>query len=102
LEAELDAAGVDGSDRAFNLTWHDWLNLKSLILVSRSIVAAAEARQESRGAHWREDFPQTRPDKDGLSYTVTTLRDGRIALDWRPVRFTRLQPGESLLPQAAA
>ncbi len=101
LEAELDAAGVDGSDRAFNLTWHDWLNLKSLILVSRSIVAAAEARQESRGAHWREDFPQTRPDKDGLSYTVTTLRDGRIALDWRPVRFTRLQPGESLLPQAA-
>lgn len=101
LEAELDAAGVDGSDRAFNLTWHDWLNLKSLILVSRSIVAAAEARQESRGAHWREDFPQTNADKDGLSYTVATLQDGHIALDWRPVRFTRLRPGESLLPQAA-
>jgi fumarate reductase flavoprotein subunit len=101
LEAELDRAGLDGRDRAFNLTWHDWLNLKSLILVSRSIVAAAEARRESRGAHWREDFPQTDSGRDGLAYTVATLTAGRIALDWRPVHFTRLQPGESLLEAAA-
>ncbi|MBV1799503.1 L-aspartate oxidase [Siccirubricoccus sp. G192] len=100
LEAELDAAGLDGQDRAFNLTWHDWLNLKSLVLVSRSIVAAAEARRESRGAHWREDFPETDAGRDGLSHTVATLAAGRIALDWRPVHFTRLQPGESLLAAA--
>jgi fumarate reductase flavoprotein subunit len=101
LEAEVDAAGVDGRDRAFNLTWHDWLNLKSQLLVSRAIVAAAQAREESRGAHWREDHPQSAPDAAGLAATRVTLQGGAIALDWQEVRFTRLKPGESLLPAAA-
>jgi fumarate reductase flavoprotein subunit len=97
LEAETDAAGVDGRDRAFNLTWHDWLNLKSQLLVSRAIVAASVAREESRGAHWREDHPQTNDDAAGLAATRVTLADGGIRLGWQPVRFTRLRPGTSLL-----
>lgn len=101
LEDALDAAGVDGGSRAFNLAWHDWLNLKSLILVSRAIVAAASAREESRGAHWREDFPHTADEAAGLSATVTTLGpDGRIALGWQPVAYARIRPGESLLAAA--
>jgi fumarate reductase flavoprotein subunit len=100
LEAELDATGLADPTRAFNLTWHDWLNLKSLLLVSRAIVAASRAREESRGAHWREDFPATGPDHD-VRYTRLALRDGRVTTAWRPVRFTRLRPGESLLPAAA-
>ncbi|WP_372619963.1 L-aspartate oxidase [Falsiroseomonas sp.] len=103
LEAELDGVGVDGGSRAFNLAWHDWLNLRSLLLVSRAIVAAAAAREESRGAHWREDFPQTDAEAAGLSATVTTLdAEGRIALGWQPVAYTRIRPGESLLRPAAA
>jgi fumarate reductase flavoprotein subunit len=97
LEAEVDAAGVDGRDRAFNLTWHDWLNLKSQLLVSRAIVAAAQAREESRGAHWREDHPQTNDDAAGLSATRITLEGGAIRPGWQPVQFTRLRPGTSLL-----
>ncbi len=102
LEAQLDATGVADGMRGFNITWQDWLNLKSLLLVSRAIVAASLAREESRGAHWREDFPDTRPDTDGLASTIVTLRDGAIALDRLPVRFTRVKPGESLLAPAAA
>ena len=103
LEADLDAAGVDGRSRAFNLAWHDWLNLRSLLLVSRAIVASASAREESRGAHWREDFPHTAKEAGGLSATVASLGpDGRIALGWQPVHFTRVRPGESLLAPAAA
>jgi fumarate reductase flavoprotein subunit len=97
LEAETDATGVDGRDRAFNLTWHDWLNLKSQFLVSRAIVAAAQAREESRGAHWREDFPDTRPNTQGLAATRVTLDAGAVTLGWQPVAFTRLRPGETLL-----
>jgi fumarate reductase flavoprotein subunit len=101
LDAQLDATGVDGNDRGFNLAWHDWLNLKSLILVSRAIVAAAAAREESRGAHWREDFPHATDPAAGLAATVTTLgADGRIALARQPVAFTRVQPGHSLLAAA--
>ena len=102
LEAELGASGVDGANRAFNLTWHDWLNLKSLLLVSRAIVVASEAREESRGAHWREDFPETRDDRAGLAATSVRLDDGRVVLEWQKVAFTRLKPGESLLTPVAA
>ncbi|MBJ7250300.1 MAG: FAD-binding protein [Acetobacteraceae bacterium] len=101
LEIELDASGVDGANRAFNLTWHDWLNLKSLLLVSRAIVVASQAREESRGAHWREDFPETRDDRAGLAATSVRLEDGRVTLAWQPVAFARLKPGESLLRAAA-
>ena len=102
LEAELDASGVDGANRAFNLTWHDWLNLKSLLLVSRAIVVASQAREESRGAHWREDFPQTNDEAAGLAATSVRLEDGRVTLAWQPVAFARLKPGESLLTPVAA
>jgi fumarate reductase flavoprotein subunit len=102
LEAELDSSGVDGTNRAFNMTWHDWLNLKSLLLVSRAIVVASQAREESRGAHWREDFPETRDDSAGLAATSVRLEAGRVALDWQPVAFSRLKPGESLLTPVAA
>ena len=101
LEAELDASGVDGANRAFNLTWHDWLNLKSLLLVSRAIVVASQAREESRGAHWREDFPETRDDAAGLAATSVRMEDERMVLEWQKVAFSRLKPGESLLQAAA-
>jgi fumarate reductase flavoprotein subunit len=101
LEAELDRSGVDGANLAFNMTWHDWLNLKSLLLVSRAIVVASLAREESRGAHWREDFPETRDDAAGLAATSVRLEAGRVALEWQKVAFSRLKPGESLLQAAA-
>ena len=43
---------------AANLTWHDWLNLESLVDISRVITVSALARENSRGAHFREDFPE--------------------------------------------
>jgi len=101
LETELDATGVADTGQ-FNLAWQEWLNLKSLLLVSRAITVAAAAREESRGAHFREDFPQTNDDAAGLAATITTLDPaGRIALGWQPVAFSRLRPGQSLLTVAA-
>ena len=101
LEARLDAAGVDASDLAFNLTWHDWLNLKNLLLVSKSIRASAAAREDSRGAHYRSDFPEVR-DLDRSRYVCVGWRDGRFGISTRPVEFTRVRPGETLLKEAAA
>src|SRR5205085_1259101 len=53
LDAELEMTGIGPSSRAFNLSWHDWLNLKSLVSVSRVIAQSAFAREDSRGAHYR-------------------------------------------------
>lgn len=102
LEAELRASGVADGTRGFNLSWADWLNLESLILTSRAIVLAAQAREESRGAHWREDFPETRDNAAGLAHTLVTLEEGAAKLAWREVAFSRLKPGESLLTAQAA
>ncbi len=101
LEGRLDATGVEGSNLAFNLTWHDWLNLKNLLLVSKSIRAAAVAREDSRGAHYRADFPEVR-DLDGSRYTCVTWSDGAFDVAMQPVEFTRVKPGETLLKETAA
>ena len=96
LDAELSSAGVGTEDRSFNLTWHDWLNLKSLVSVSKVIAKAALAREDSRGAHFREDFPAT-SDLEASSYTVARLVGDEIVLAREAVQFSRVRPGESLL-----
>ncbi len=96
LDAELSSAGVGTEDRSFNLTWHDWLNLKSLVSVSKVIAKAALAREDSRGAHFREDFPST-SDLEASSYTVARLVGDEIVLAREAVQFSRVRPGESLL-----
>ena len=101
LEARLDATGVDASNLAFNLTWHDWLNLKNLLLVSKSIREAAVAREDSRGAHYRSDFPEVR-DLDRSRHTCVTWSDGEFCVAMRTVEFTRVKPGETLLKETAA
>jgi fumarate reductase flavoprotein subunit len=101
LETELDQTGVAESNPAFNLTWHDWLNMKSLLLVSSAIRFAAAMREDSRGAHFRADFPQVR-DFESSRYTCVNWRDGRFESSTRPVVFTRVKPGETLLEEAAA
>jgi fumarate reductase flavoprotein subunit len=100
LDAELGASGMAGQGREFNLSWHDWLNLDSLILVSRAITLAAITRENSRGAHFRDDFPEP-GDLETSSYTVTTMKDGAMKMDTRPVEFTKVRPGESLIDDAA-
>ena len=93
---ELLVTGLADGDRAFNLTWHDWLSLDSLIEVSRVIASAALAREDSRGAHFREDFPET-GDLDATRY-VRVVRQGEdLHLDTAPVEFSIVRPGESLI-----
>ena len=96
LDAELDRTGIDGAAREYNVSWHDWLNLKNLIAVSRVITVAALARENSRGAHFREDFPDA-GDFAGSTYTVVRQSGAAIDVAHEPVRFTRVQPGQSLI-----
>ena len=99
IEAELLSAGVADQDCAFNLTWHDWLNLRSLVEVSKVIAAAALKRENSRGAHYREDFPDE-GDLATSTFTVARQRDGALDIADEPVAFTIVRPGETLLKEA--
>jgi fumarate reductase flavoprotein subunit len=97
LRDELHRIGVAGTDLRYNLTWHDWLNLESLITVSRSIRAAAASRNESRGAHFREDFPDTTELAASAYSRVKLPAPDRFEVTFEPVRFTRVRPGQTLL-----
>jgi fumarate reductase flavoprotein subunit len=101
LDAELGACRIADDDRAFNLSWHDWINLRNLIAVSRTIAAAALSREDSRGAHFREDFPAT-DDLHRSSFTVVSEREGELVQGRQPVVFNRVKPGETLLLQDPA
>ncbi|CAA9328662.1 MAG: Fumarate reductase flavoprotein subunit [uncultured Microvirga sp.] len=94
LDGELDRTGV-GGDRTYNLTWHDWLNLKNLVLVSRAIALAALERTDSRGAHFREDFPAA-GDLAASRYTVAALGADGFRIGTEPVAFTHVAPGQLL------
>jgi len=99
IEARLAQVGVDASDLRFNLSWHDWMNLQNLTLVSRAITEAAVLRENSRGAHFREDFPEA-GDLETSDYTCLRMQDGALETSRRRVQFTRVRPGQSLLDDA--
>ena len=56
--AQISAVGV----RAYNPGWHLALDLRNMLLVSDCVAQAALERQESRGGHTRDDFPDMSPD----------------------------------------
>jgi fumarate reductase flavoprotein subunit len=96
LKTQLQATGLGDDNRVFNLSWHDWLNLHSLIEVSEVIAAAALSRENSRGAHYREDFPEA-GSLDESYFTVASVDQGAVKVERQPVEFSIVRPGESLL-----
>jgi succinate dehydrogenase / fumarate reductase flavoprotein subunit len=68
LQARADKVGVTGN-REYNPGWHTALDLKNLLTVSEAIARAALERKESRGAQFREDYP----DKDDRFSKVNTM-----------------------------
>jgi succinate dehydrogenase flavoprotein subunit len=56
VKKRLGRVGVEGS-RLYNPGWHLALDLKSMLTVSEAVALSALAREESRGAHSRIDFP---------------------------------------------
>jgi fumarate reductase flavoprotein subunit len=96
LKTELLATGLGNDNRVFNLSWHDWLNLHSLIEVSEVIAAAALSRENSRGAHYREDYPEVGSLED--SYFTIAYRDrDEVKVERQAVDFSIVKPGESLI-----
>jgi fumarate reductase flavoprotein subunit len=101
IDAELSETGVAPDNLAFNLSWHDWLNLRSLVDMSKVIANAALSRENSRGAHFREDFPDTGAMADSY-FTLATASDKAISVTRAPVQFTIVKPGETLLGEDEA
>jgi succinate dehydrogenase / fumarate reductase flavoprotein subunit len=78
----------------FNLNLIDALELSNMLEYSELIVSGGLAREESRGAHFRTDFP-TRDDENWMHHTMAfRTDDGGHELKYKPVTVTRFQPEE--------
>jgi succinate dehydrogenase / fumarate reductase flavoprotein subunit len=94
LRARYDEVAVDDKGSCFNYDLTEALELGFLLDLAETLVVSALARTESRGAHFREDFPK----RDDANWMVHTLvrrgADGRLSLDYKPVEGGKYEPME--------
>jgi succinate dehydrogenase / fumarate reductase, flavoprotein subunit len=98
LQKRYRNASVQDKGRRFNTDLMEGIELGFLLDLAEVVTAGALAREESRGGHFREDFP-TRDDDRFMQHTMAYLRpagdgDTQVTLDYKPVTMTRYQPME--------
>ncbi len=91
LEERYKTIAIDNHGRKFNTDLVEALELEALLGLAEAMVESALAREESRGAHYREDFPE-RDDEKWLKHTLVRREDGGRSLSYKPVVVTRFTP----------
>jgi len=76
-------------NREYNPGWHTAIDLKNLITVSEAITMAAIERKESRGAHFREDYPQKDAESGKFNLVIKKNAGGEMALRREPLKEVR-------------
>ena len=97
LRERYQSVGVSDRGLRYNTELLEAVELGFLLDLAQALVVSALARNESRGGHFREDFP-TRDDANFMRHTMAykgRQRSGsRVRLDYKPVVQTRYQPME--------
>ena len=84
LKTRADRVGV-GGNREYNPGWHTAIDLNSLLTVSEMVTRAALERKESRGAHFRNDYP-AKDDKFGaFNIVIRKGTDGEMQIRREPI-----------------
>ncbi|NIN53586.1 MAG: succinate dehydrogenase/fumarate reductase flavoprotein subunit, partial [Nitrososphaeria archaeon] len=90
-EAKLKLTVADVE--AYNFEWIEALELWNMLTVAEMTARSALLREESRGAHFRRDFPNTDNQK-WLKNIMVRLEDKEMKLIPTPVSLTKLRPKE--------
>jgi succinate dehydrogenase / fumarate reductase flavoprotein subunit len=88
LKTRAKRVSVTGN-REYNPGWHTALDLENLLTVSEAITRSALERQESRGGHFRDDYPEKSPDGGTFNTVVNRGPDGKMAVSRVPVQPMR-------------
>jgi succinate dehydrogenase / fumarate reductase flavoprotein subunit len=84
LKGRADRVGVAGH-REYHSGWHTALDLRNLLTVSEAIARSALERKESRGGHFREDYPSQAKEWSTVNVQVTRGADGGMAVRRVPI-----------------
>ena len=76
-------------NREYNAGWHTALDLQNLLTVSEAITRAALDRKESRGAHFRDDYPDKDPKAGKFNIVISKRDDGKMEVKQEPLREIR-------------
>jgi succinate dehydrogenase / fumarate reductase flavoprotein subunit len=84
LQQRAQRTSVAGN-REYNPGWHTALDLEHLLTVSEAVTRAALERKESRGAHFRDDYPEKDPAAAKFNLVIAKASDGRMQVRREPV-----------------
>jgi len=91
LKVRYQSVTIDNHGDAFNSDLLEAIELECLLGLAETILVSAFARQESRGAHFREDYPE-RDDANWLKHTLIRQTDSGPEISYKPVTITRFEP----------
>lgn len=94
---ELPYLATSSKSRTYNKEWIDAIELKNMIHLLKAATISALHRTESRGVHYREDYPNTDND-NWLQESVVKFNQGSFELSRRPVTTTALTPPKGKVP----
>ena len=92
LKERAKNIGIDDKSKTFNTDIVEAFEFSNILLIAEVITRGAILRKESRGAHYRTDFPE-RDDSNWLKHTLATLdENGNIKFDFSEVAITKFKP----------
>ncbi len=74
-----------GGTREYNPGWHTAMDLEHLLTVSEAIARAGLERKESRGAHFRDDYPEKDATFGTFNFAISKGRDGEMRVERDPL-----------------
>ena len=84
LKRRAERVGVPGN-REYNPGWHTALDLQHLLIVSEAIARSALERRESRGGHFRDDFPEKDAAFGSINHVIRRSAGGEMTLERAPI-----------------
>jgi succinate dehydrogenase / fumarate reductase flavoprotein subunit len=92
LKERAKNISIDDKSKLFNTDIIEAFEFSNILLIAEIIAKGAVLRKESRGAHYRNDFPE-RDDENWLKHTIVKLNsNGEIEFDFSPVKITKFKP----------
>ena len=91
LEKRMRNIGLENKGKVFNYELQEALELENMLKTARAIVFSALQRKESRGSHYRNDFPE-RNDREEPRHTLVNLTPEGLKVTYKPVFISRFTP----------